>query len=99
MLHTQRSSPARWLKHSFLRLPQFFAAPATLYPLFLGEHRMLRTLLLCSCVMSVAFAQPLPQSFGSSAQKHPFRFEDMMSLKRVADPQVSPDGRWLMFSA
>jgi len=60
---------------------------------------MLRTFLLCSCVMSVAFAQPLPQSSGSPAQKHPFTFEDMMSLKRVADPQVSPDGRWVMFSA
>ncbi|HEX4782988.1 MAG TPA: prolyl oligopeptidase family serine peptidase, partial [Candidatus Sulfotelmatobacter sp.] len=30
--------------------------------------------------------------------KHPFTFEDMMKLKRVGDPQVSPDGRWVIFS-
>jgi dipeptidyl aminopeptidase/acylaminoacyl peptidase len=31
--------------------------------------------------------------------KRPFTFEDMMSLKRVGDPQVSPDGKWVLFSA
>jgi len=30
--------------------------------------------------------------------KHPFTFEDMMKLKRVGDPQVSPDGKWVIFS-
>ncbi|HKV82887.1 MAG TPA: S9 family peptidase, partial [Candidatus Sulfotelmatobacter sp.] len=28
----------------------------------------------------------------------PFTFEDMMKLKRVGDPQVSPDGKWVIFS-
>ena len=32
------------------------------------------------------------------AQKHPFTFEDMMSLKRVNEPVVSPDGKWVAFS-
>src|SRR5580693_1499206 len=31
--------------------------------------------------------------------KHPFTFEDMMALKRVAEPIVSPDGKWVLFSA
>jgi len=35
-------------------------------------------------------------AFGQS--KHPFTFEDMMKLKRVGDPQVSPDGKWVIFS-
>ena len=30
--------------------------------------------------------------------KHPFTFEDMMKLKRVGEPQVSPDGKWVIFS-
>src|SRR5580700_10508138 len=31
--------------------------------------------------------------------KHPFTFEDMMSLKRVGEPIVSSDGKWVLFSA
>ena len=31
--------------------------------------------------------------------KHPFSFEDMMGLKRVAEPVPSPDGKWVLFSA
>ena len=31
--------------------------------------------------------------------KHPFTFEDMMSLKRVGEPEPSPDGKWVLFSA
>jgi Tol biopolymer transport system component len=34
----------------------------------------------------------------SSQSKHPFTFEDMMMLKRVAEPEISPDGRWVIFS-
>ena len=33
------------------------------------------------------------------SQKRPFTFEDMMALKRVSEPQVSPDGKWVAFSA
>ena len=41
------------------------------------------------------FALALPVA---SQTKHPFTFEDMMKLKRVGDPQVSPDGKWVIFS-
>ena len=40
-------------------------------------------------------------AFGVSAAaqaKHPFTFEDMMKLKRVGEPEVSPDGKWVIFS-
>jgi len=31
--------------------------------------------------------------------KRPFTFEDMMKLKRIEEPEVSPDGKWLLFAA
>src|ERR1700676_846521 len=31
--------------------------------------------------------------------KRPFTFEDMMALKRVGEPIISPDGKWVLFSA
>jgi dipeptidyl aminopeptidase/acylaminoacyl peptidase len=38
-------------------------------------------------------------AFPAVAQaKHPFTFEDMMNLKRVGEPEVSPDGKWVIFS-
>lgn len=39
-------------------------------------------------------------SYISAAQtKHPFTFQDMMKLKRVEEPEVSPDGKWVLFAA
>jgi dipeptidyl aminopeptidase/acylaminoacyl peptidase len=44
---------------------------------------------------SPAWAQtPTPLASGN---KHPFTFEDMMKLKRVAAPVPSPDGKWVAF--
>src|SRR3984957_7238627 len=37
-------------------------------------------------------------SFACAQAKHPFTFEDMMKLKRVGEPEVSPDGKWVIFS-
>ncbi len=51
------------------------------------SRRLFALLLLC-CSLP-AFAQ----------SKHPFTFLDMMQLKRVGEPIVSPDGKWVAFSA
>jgi dipeptidyl aminopeptidase/acylaminoacyl peptidase len=46
-----------------------------------------------------AFVAIIAFSFSAFAQaKHPFTFEDMMKLKRVGEPEVSPDGKWVIFS-
>jgi len=44
-------------------------------------------------LMVVLFAAPL-----FSQTRHPFTFEDMMNLKRVGEPEISPDGKWVIFS-
>src|SRR5215469_6348584 len=38
-------------------------------------------------------------SIMAQAQKRPFTFEDMMALKRVEEPVISPDGKWVLFAA
>ncbi len=37
--------------------------------------------------------------FALAESKHTFTFEDLMSLKRISEPIVSPDGKWVLFSA
>ena len=34
----------------------------------------------------------------SSAPKRPMTFADLQAMKRVSDPQISPSGKWVMFS-
>jgi dipeptidyl aminopeptidase/acylaminoacyl peptidase len=34
-----------------------------------------------------------------SQAKRPFTFEDMMKLKRIGEPEPSPDGKWVLFAA
>ncbi len=29
---------------------------------------------------------------------HPFGIEDMLAMERISDPQVSPDGKWVLFN-
>src|SRR3984957_18875 len=52
-------------------------------------------------LMRRLFVAALVLIFASAAfsqAKHPFTFEDMMKLKRVGEPEVSPDGKWVIFS-
>ncbi len=40
--------------------------------------------------MDVLAAQPVGQT-------HPFSVHDMLAMDRISDPQVSPDGKWIVF--
>ena len=51
---------------------------------------MLRRVLLVLFCCSLA---------GLAQTKRPFTFEDMMQLKRIGEPIVSPDGKWVGFTA
>jgi dipeptidyl aminopeptidase/acylaminoacyl peptidase len=59
---------------------------------------MFRNFLLVLLLVTVA-SIPFSAQTSGSGEKRPFTFEDMMALKRIGDPQVSPNGRWVMFSA
>ena len=54
----------------------------------------MRRLLLALVVTCVPFS-----GSASAQSKRPFTFEDMMQLRRISDPQISPDAKWVMFSA
>src|SRR5215472_8305119 len=58
---------------------------------WLKEVPFMRRLLLAFSMLALAIPA-LTQA------RPPLTFEDMMKLKRVGDPQVSPDGKWVIFS-
>src|SRR5215475_7115122 len=73
-------------------------APATLSRLMrIRLHAPIQEVpLMCRLLLSflvIAFTLP-----AVAQAKHPFTFEDMMKLKRVGEPEVSPDGKWVIFS-
>ncbi len=57
----------------------------------------MRGFIFSSGVVLLVVAALIP--FALAESKHPFTFEDMMSLKRVGEPIVSADGKWVLFSA
>lgn len=36
---------------------------------------------------------------GYASEKHPFGIDDMLKMYRLSDPRISPDGKWVVFSA
>ena len=46
----------------------------------------------------ILFASLVLPVLAQNKQQHPFTFEDMMKLKRLGEPEVSPDGKWVIFS-
>jgi dipeptidyl aminopeptidase/acylaminoacyl peptidase len=59
-------------------------------------HRLFLVSLATTILCPLA---PLSSAQATPKQKHPFTFEDMMALKRVEEPEVSPDGKWVLFAA
>ena len=57
------------------------------------------TLSHVSVVLIVLMGGAFVELSAQPAAKKPFTFEDMMSLKRIGGPVVSPDGKWVMFGA
>ena len=60
---------------------------------------MRRSMLLILIVLTVASFAPVAGQTAPSRAKHPFTFNDMMALKRIGSPSLSPDGKWVLFTA
>jgi dipeptidyl aminopeptidase/acylaminoacyl peptidase len=57
------------------------------------------TLSIVSAMAILLMGGVFVQLFAQPAAKKPFTFEDMMALKRISGPMVSPDGKWVLFAA
>ena len=60
---------------------------------------MRRSLSIVSAMAILLMGGVFVQLSAQPAAKKPFTFEDMMSLKRIGGPVVSPDGKWVLFAA
>ena len=57
------------------------------------------TLLIVSAMAILLMESVFVQLSAQPTAKKPFTFEDMMSLKRIGGPSISPDGKWVLFAA
>jgi dipeptidyl aminopeptidase/acylaminoacyl peptidase len=57
------------------------------------------TLLIVSAMAILLMEGFFAQLSAQPTAKKPFTFEDMMSLKRIGGPAISPDGKWVLFAA
>jgi dipeptidyl aminopeptidase/acylaminoacyl peptidase len=56
---------------------------------------LIRKCLLPVVIISLVAA---PGPVRGSETPHPFHFNDMIAMKRLGDPQISPDGQWVCFA-
>ncbi len=54
---------------------------------------LLRSVVVGALVLSDGFAIAAQE-----AAKHPITFDDMIKMHRVAEPQISPDGKWVAYT-
>jgi dipeptidyl aminopeptidase/acylaminoacyl peptidase len=63
--------------------------------------KVLSGLIILVVLGGVAFGQAAADghgTVGATAEKRPMTFGDLQRLRRVSDPQISPSGKWVMFS-
>jgi dipeptidyl aminopeptidase/acylaminoacyl peptidase len=67
--------------------------------LFSGDRMRRFTLFIVSAMAILLMDGFFVQLSAQPTAKKPFTFEDMMSLKRIGGPVISPDGKWVLFAA
>src|ERR1700733_6148596 len=83
----RRLGKRHWTCHDSLRgFPNFVS----------GNFSAMKRFALRSFTPIVALAMI---AFGTHAQtKHAMTFDDLISMQRVSDPHISPDGKWVAFT-
>ena len=59
---------------------------------------MMRTVLRSSCLATWLFLYCATTMLAQEAAKHAITFDDLIQLRRAADPKISPDGKWVAFA-
>ena len=57
------------------------------------ERFFLRSALICTLTLACGL-----EIGAQEAAKHPITFDDMIKMHRVAEPQISPDGKWVVYT-
>ena len=60
--------------------------------------RFIPILLAAALTVSACAQAPIERHAPAATAKRPMTFEDLEAMKRVSDPQISPSGKWVMFS-
>jgi len=60
-----------------------------------SSHNQSRKIILTFSVL-LCLTMVCPPSIAENT--HPFSVHDMLAMDRISDPQVSPDGRWILFN-
>src|SRR5713101_2670894 len=61
------------------------------------KNRMKGAILRCELLGTLLLGHGLALS-AQEAAKHPIAFDDMIKLHRIAEPQVSPNGKWVAYT-
>jgi len=56
----------------------------------------MRCKMLLFCLMMIGFG--VAALVAQTKDPHPFSVHDMLAMDRIAEPQVSPDGKWVVFT-
>jgi len=62
------------------------------------EEKNMRMGATVGCAVMVALNGGVCHTAVSQEAKHPITFDDMIKLHRIAEPQVSPDGKWVAYT-
>src|SRR4030081_3812396 len=62
------------------------------------RNRLVSTGLLVAACAGAWVAASAQDAEGDVSGRRPMTFADLQRMKRVSDPQISPSGKWVMFS-